>query len=229
MYTKFWSRSRSKNTRDWPARPRLGLVSAFWRDRLNSAPRTEGFRFSHMGAALLAGTTEAVLCPFERIQTLLQSRDFHDRFRNTGHAFLDLRQFGMKEYYRGTIAILLRNGPSNVIFFGLRDPIRDYVLLNVSDHNMLANFLSGASLGVLNSFLFHPLNVVKARTQSQLGGEFRAPLAIFRLIMKERKYSIRELFRGVRVNCTRSFVSWGITNAAYDILCDKVNRWNQAS
>ena len=37
-------------------------------------------------AAFLSGSTEAVLCPFERIQMLLQSRDLGQRFHNTFQA-----------------------------------------------------------------------------------------------------------------------------------------------
>lgn len=55
---------------------------------------------------------------------LLASNKYHDRFRNTKHAFEELRQYGVKEYYRGVSTVVLRNGPSSVLFFGLRDPLR---------------------------------------------------------------------------------------------------------
>lgn len=68
-------------------------------------------------SALIAGTLEATLAPFERVQTLMQNRHFHDKFANTLDTFKNLRSFGFTEYYRGLSVILLRNGPSNVCFF----------------------------------------------------------------------------------------------------------------
>lgn len=75
-------------------------------------------------AACLTGTTEAVLTPLERVQMLLQDRAFHGQYRNTWDALIKLRAFGFKEYYRGLSCVLLRNGPSNILFFGLRDEIK---------------------------------------------------------------------------------------------------------
>lgn len=72
---------------------------------------------NHTVAALGAGTIEAIFTPFERIQALLQTREYHNKFSNTLDAFYDLRRYGLKEYYRGLSAIVLRNGPSNVAFF----------------------------------------------------------------------------------------------------------------
>ena len=52
-------------------------------------------------AAFFAGCTEAALTPFERVQTLMLDHKYEGRFRNTPHAFSSLRQYGLREYYRG--------------------------------------------------------------------------------------------------------------------------------
>ena len=67
-------------------------------------------------AAFGAGCTEALLTPFERVQTLMLDHrwargwDIHkytfdlrwsQQFRNTPHAFVSLYKYGVKEYYRG--------------------------------------------------------------------------------------------------------------------------------
>ena len=72
---------------------------------------------NHAISAMMAGTLEASFMPFERIQTLMQHREFHNRFANTPEAFRHLWSFGLKEYYRGLSLIIWRNGPSNVAFF----------------------------------------------------------------------------------------------------------------
>lgn len=75
-------------------------------------------------AACMTGATEAVLTPLERVQMLLQDRKFHKDYKNTIDALIKLRKFGSAEYYRGLTCVLMRNGPSNILFFGLRDEIK---------------------------------------------------------------------------------------------------------
>lgn len=100
-------------------------------------------------AAFLSGSTEAVLCPFERIQMLLQSRDFGHRFQNTFQAFRGLNG-GVREYYRGLSAILLRNGPSNILFFSVKENCHN--VFTYSDNftfNLVENFATGTVLLLL--------------------------------------------------------------------------------
>jgi len=182
------------------------------------------FTLCHAQAAFLAGATEALLCPLERIQTLLQSNAYHDDFRNTKEAFVHVRKFGLKEFYRGFSVIVFRNGTSNTLFFTLREPLKHAILDNAPSKNksyvlnLLADFGSGAVLGASISTLFFPINVVKARMQSTLGTPFLSPAAVFRILWKERNGSIKELFRGVHLNFTRSLMAWGIVNTAFEFL-----------
>ncbi|KAE9547767.1 hypothetical protein FO519_009023 [Halicephalobus sp. NKZ332] len=187
-----------------------------------------GIRYSltlcHAQAAFLAGATEALLCPLERVQTLLQSNAYHKDFRNTKGAFIHVNKFGLKEFYRGFSLIVFRNGTSNALFFTLREPLKHGILDNVPANNrnnilnLLADFGSGAVLGASISTLFFPINVVKTRMQSTLGTQFLSPLAVFRIVWKERNGSVKELFRGVHLNFTRSLMAWGITNTAFEFL-----------
>ncbi|POI26924.1 hypothetical protein CIB84_009326, partial [Bambusicola thoracicus] len=170
-------------------------------------------------AAVLAGTTEAVLTPFERVQTLLQDYKHHDKFTNTYQAFKVLRVYGMREYYRGLVPILLRNGPSNVLFFGLRGPIKQCLPEATSYSTHLVNdFICGGLLGAMLGFLFFPMNVVKARMQAQIGGEFQSFSTVFAKIWLERDRKLINLFRGAHLNYHRSVLSWGIINATYEFL-----------
>lgn len=170
-------------------------------------------------AALLSGTLEAVLCPFERVQVLMQDRKYMKNFNNTGHAFKELSRYGIREYYRGLSAVLLRNGPSNVPFFLVRDYIMEKLPKADSNAARLSqDFLCGALLGACLSTIFYPLNVVKVRMQCKIGGDFDGIYKTFREVWKQRDRKIKKLFRGVHVNYTRSFISWGIINATYEFL-----------
>ena len=175
---------------------------------------------TNASAAMLAGSMEATLTPFERVQTLLSHRGHNDRFTNTFHAFKVLgKQFGFREYYRGLTPILMRNGPSNVLFFGLRGPIKSALPeARTSIGNAANDFVSGAVLGACLSTFSFPINVVKSQMQKQLGGEFTSCSKAFHKVFRERGRRIRPLFYGVSLNYTRALVSWGIINCTYEVL-----------
>ena len=173
-------------------------------------------------AAACAGWTEALLTPFERVQTLLQDRVYHDLYKNTAHAFSELKVHGVQEYFRGVSAILLRNALSNVIFFTLREELKGLMTERGGAHhdwrNIGANFVSGAFLGASISTLVYPLNVVKVKMQSQVGGDFAGISQTFHSVFNERDRSWRRMYLGAHVNFTRSLISWGIINAAYEFI-----------
>lgn len=173
----------------------------------------------HTLAAAGAGSTEAVLCPFERIQVVLQVKEFNQRYLNTFHAFREISSHGVRELYRGTSAIVLRNSLSNILFFGLREPLMNSLPQPHSEFGSTFNaFISGAGLGALLSSIFFPLNVVKTRMQTVVEGPHRGMIWTAQLILTERKHKWRKMYRGVHINYTRSFISWGIINAVYELM-----------
>ncbi len=181
----------------------------------------ESMRFSL--SALMAGSTEAILTPLERIQMLLQDRQFHKQYNNTIHAFKKLRIYGIKEYYRGLSAVLCRNGPSNVLFFTFRGEPKNYLPLipiyqNVWWYKTVTDFISGACVGAIISSIFYPINVIRTRMQTMpVGSRFISIGQAFKYVYNERDRSIRKLFYGVHVNYSRAFISWGIINASYEL------------
>lgn len=178
-------------------------------------------------AAILSGSCEALLAPFERVQTLLQDHRHSETFRNTPHALKTVYSHGIRECYRGLTAILLRNGPSNVLFFSLRGKVRAALPEPTSDTgNLMNDFISGAILGAMLSTVWYPVNVVKTRMQAKVGGEFRSFVYTFRKIYVERNCRLHAMFRGVHLNFTRALISWGIINASYEFLKSSLNSWN---
>ncbi|NXW52573.1 S2551 protein, partial [Nyctiprogne leucopyga] len=169
-------------------------------------------------AAVLSGTMEALLTPFERVQTLLQDYKHHVKFTNTYQAFKVLKAYGMREYYRGLVPILLRNGPSNALFFGLRGPIKQCLPEATYSAHLVIDFICGGLLGAMLGSLFFPINVVKVHMQSQIGGKFQSFSKVFVTIWLERDKKLMHLFRGAYLNYHRSVLSWGIINATYEFL-----------
>jgi hypothetical protein len=174
--------------------------------------RLAGFRetYSKVFAAGMAGGTEAILSPFERVQTLMMDRKNTCTFKNTPHAFLCLRQYGLKEYYRGLTAILLRNGPSNIIFFCYRDSLGGRLPSSFCNYPMLVDFLVGSSLGATISTVFYPVNTTKTHMMKTWGGNFRSFHTVFGELLRER--GMKGMFCGAHINCSRAFLSWGIIN-----------------
>lgn len=173
-------------------------------------------------AALLAGTSEAVLlAPFERIQMLLQARQFIGKYRNTTHAVMEVRKIGYSEFYRGLTPILLRNGPSNVVFFGVKESVRGKFFQPTDKKYMrlFEDFVTGATLGALISTLFYPVNVVRTKMQTvPVGSKHLSIRKAAIMVWEERNHNIRKIYYGVHVNYTRSFLSWGIINMTYELM-----------
>lgn len=116
-------------------------------------------------AACLTGATEAVLTPLERIQMLLQDRRFHKDYKNSVDALIKLKHFGLTEYYRGLTCVLMRNGPSNILFFGLRDEIKKLMpkwnqrtMKQTNEHNSSPSVISFSSSKAQNASKTSPQN-----------------------------------------------------------------------
>lgn len=171
-------------------------------------------------AANIAGSTESLLTPFERIQTLMQTNRYHDEFKNSHHASRVLvTEYGLKEFYRGFVPVLLRNGPSNALFFVLRDKAHEYL---PKPHTFIGTttneFVIGAVIGAFGSTVFYPLNVIKVHMQNQLGGPYQSVWSAVNEIYHARDGSLSKFYRGVHMNYTRSFISWGVINVSYEHL-----------
>jgi hypothetical protein len=176
-------------------------------------------------AGIFAGLTEAVLTPFERIQAILQTEKFHDKYKNTFDAFKQIyRQHGFKELYRGLNAIALRNSLSNSIFFSLRKPMTDlFPRSNSQISNAIYNFITGALLGATISTLFYPLNVLKSNMQAKVGGEYVSVYKKFRIVFESRDKQMSLFNKGINGNFLRALLAWGITNSSFEIYLHSLN------
>jgi len=171
-------------------------------------------------AGLATGTCEAVcFTPIERVQALLQAKEYNTRFKGFFNTLAHLRLHGgFTEYYRGFSAIAMRNGPQTALFFYLKPPVTRVLneqtflsdLLDSNTHALVVDFCSGAAIGAFGSTIFYPLGVAKSRMQCQLGGAFVSPFTVVRSL------KARQLYSGVQTNLMRAVMSWGVINAIYE-------------
>lgn len=108
---------------------RLHFLATGRRDARSATdvPQSETSWSVRSAAAVLAGSTEGLMTPLERMQTILQHRHYNEHYANTLDVARKLWPYGPREYYRGLSAILLRNGPSTALFFIFREPVKHWV------------------------------------------------------------------------------------------------------
>lgn len=82
----------------------------------------------------------------------------------------------------------------------------------------LHQFFSGAIIGAFVSSIFYPLNVMKVVIQAKVGGPHEGMFSVLRNIYIDRGRSMKNVYKGLSMNCVRAFFSWGIMNAAYENL-----------
>lgn len=80
----------------------------------------------------------------------------------------------------------------------------------------IQEFLAGACIGALISSIFYPLNVIKVSMQSTMGTSSISITTALMNVYNERGRKISNVYKGVGVNCSRAFLSWGIMNTAYE-------------
>ena len=66
------------------------------------------------------------------------------------------------------------------------------------------------------------MNVVKTHMMLAIGGPFVSVFKVFTSLLVER--GISGMFKGVHVNYTRSFLSWGIINVSYERINETLKR-----
>ena len=91
---------------------------------LRGSSSTEEPVFIRLLASSCSGLTEALLTPFERVQTLMQIPKYNDSFKNFFEAF---KQMGLRECYTGFSAIALRNMLGSGLFLFFREPVQKHL------------------------------------------------------------------------------------------------------
>ncbi len=136
-----------------------------------------------------------------------------------------VRNYGVRELYRGLSALSIRNSLSNTVFFSVRKPIKELFPKTESElQNFFFNFITGGLIGAFVSTIFYPMNVLKSHMQAKLGGEFIGIVNTFNILYDSRERKMSSLFKGVSGNFWRAVFSWGITNASFELYLNILRR-----
>ncbi|TMW68000.1 hypothetical protein Poli38472_007672 [Pythium oligandrum] len=153
----------------------------------------------HLLAAFLSGTTEAVLAPFERAQTLLQTPKFNGHISGAYDAILHLNN-------------------KRLVLRTARPIARVFPFQRLPKCSRAERFRLWCHVGAVISTVCFPINVARTRMQSIYGEPFIGAAEAIRLTYEERGRNFRRVYRGVHMNFFRSLLSWGIINSAYERL-----------
>ncbi|KAH1007777.1 hypothetical protein HUJ04_004971 [Dendroctonus ponderosae] len=178
-----------------------------------------------VSACVLSGTFEAFFMPLERIQLLLVSSQFNNRFKNMLHVVkVIVNDYNWREFYRGYNIILFRNITSNTFFFLTKDELSKRIeVSDVGFKRNIENFLFGSIVGSFMTLLFHPLKVIKANIHKQLGGKFKTTKEVVQEIYGSSGGGIANFYRGALMSFARALLSWGITNASYEYIKKQIS------
>ncbi|XP_006001374.1 solute carrier family 25 member 53 [Latimeria chalumnae] len=179
-------------------------------------------------AGFLSGTMEAVvLCPFERVQNILQDSRKDSRFPNIRSILQEFNSYREKEkltlgYYRGFLPVLLRNGMGSALYFAFKDPIKN----SLSEKGLTGSipaFISGSVNGIVVCLTLYPLSVLIVTMQSQVKGEMLNIPDSFSALWNSRRRKLSHVYRGGSLIVLRSCITWGLTTAIYDFLKGNMN------
>lgn len=171
-------------------------------------------------SGVAAGTIEAIVMPFERIQLLLVHRKYQNDFKNTMDAFAKVgMQYGFKEYYRGLSVIWIRNASACSSFFLAKAEVkRIFGVKNNVYSEGFKNFCTGGIVGGIISVLVYPFKVMKVVYHRKLGPPSPSFRQVFSAIYNSDVdgRGVKNFYRGVWLNAARSLLNWGILNMSYE-------------
>lgn len=193
-----------------------GLYDSYFRLFAKVYPINQDHWYFRSLIGICVGTTETFLAPFERMQTLLSIPEYNQKYRNTAHVFKDIiKNYGLRELYRGYIPCLIRNTVGNCFYFGIREPLAFYLENELKWSKRITQFITGCILGAVVSIVNFPLNVMKTNMQKEL----RSTVSLRRMfiIIYIQRYGFLGMYRGITMNLIRSIISWGIINLTYEV------------
>ncbi|XP_073795635.1 mitochondrial carnitine/acylcarnitine carrier protein isoform X4 [Danio rerio] len=161
-------------------------------------------------AGMLAGVcTTVIVAPGERIKCLLQILPLAGRMKYTGPLDCAVRlykQQGICSVYKGTILTLIRDVPSNGVYFLTYDYLKHYLTPDGECVHHLSTsrvLLAGGIAGMINWLIALPADVLKSNYQSATDGRYQGVRHVLRTLLKEE--GAQGLYKGFSAVMLRAF------------------------
>lgn len=157
--------------------------------------------------------------PFDIVKVRIQSQN--NPSQSSWSCFLDLlKSGGIKGIYKGSIAPIVSQIPTNALIFAGesigRKIIKYFKTSKDEKLSIFETFFAGTFGGLLQSIVLVPSDVIKCRMQVDVVGEKSAYSGILDCGRKVYKSSgIRGLYQGMMVTCSREIPSIGVYFLTY--------------
>ncbi|XP_056100815.1 mitochondrial carnitine/acylcarnitine carrier protein [Rhinichthys klamathensis goyatoka] len=161
-------------------------------------------------AGMLAGVfTTVIVAPGERIKCLLQTQSSAGQLKYTGPVDCGLRLYkekGICGVYKGTVLTLIRDVPSNGIYFLTYDFLKHYLTPDGESVHRLSTarvLLAGGVAGTVNWLIALPADVLKSNYQTAADGRYQGLGDVLRTLLRDE--GARALYKGLSAVMLRAF------------------------
>nr|XP_020511224.1 mitochondrial carnitine/acylcarnitine carrier protein-like [Labrus bergylta] len=158
----------------------------------------------------LAGVfTTVIVAPGERVKCLLQVQASGGQSRYAGPLDCAVRLYkeqGLRSVYKGTVLTLIRDVPSNGLYFMTYEYLKNFLTPEGQRVSQLSTpniILAGGIAGILNWTIALPPDVLKSNFQTAAEGKYRGLLDVLRTLLREE--GPKALYKGFNAVFLRAF------------------------
>ncbi|XP_056590007.1 mitochondrial carnitine/acylcarnitine carrier protein isoform X1 [Triplophysa dalaica] len=179
-------------------------------------------------AGMLAGVfTTVIVAPGERIKCLLQIQSSARHMKYAGPvdcAHRLYKQQGLCSVYKGTVLTLIRDVPSNGLYFLTYEYLKNVLTPEGESVHQLSTWrilLAGGTAGVLNWLVALPADVLKSKYQTDADGRFQGFRDVLRTLLQ--KEGPRGLYKGLSAVMLRAFPANAACFLGYEVALKSFN------
>ncbi|KAM6976971.1 mitochondrial carnitine/acylcarnitine carrier protein [Aplochiton taeniatus] len=160
----------------------------------------------------LAGVfTTVIVAPGERVKCLLQVQASGGQLRYAGPIDCAVRLYkeqGIRSVYKGTVLTLIRDVPSNGLYFLTYECLKNFLTAEGESVSQLSTpkiLLAGGTAGIFNWVIALPPDVLKSNFQTAADGKYRGTGVsdVLRELLREE--GPRALYKGFNAVFLRAF------------------------
>jgi hypothetical protein len=134
------------------------------------------------------------------------------------------REEGIRGFYKGAAASVLRECTYSSLRMGLYEPIKtQYAIFFHNDDSPMVKWLSAFTSGAIGSAIFNPIDVIKVRFQSQLPNippPYSSIFDAFHTIYTEK--GLKGLYIGTSATVTRAAFLTSAQLGSYDVIKNNI-------
>ncbi|KAF3697402.1 Mitochondrial carnitine/acylcarnitine carrier protein Carnitine/acylcarnitine translocase [Channa argus] len=180
-----------------------------------------------LSGSLAGFFTTVVVAPGDRIKCLLQVQSSSGELKYTGPLDCAVRlykQQGIRSVYKGTVLTIIRDVPSNGLYFLTYEYLKNFLTPNGQSVSQLSTpniLLAGGIAGILNWTIALPPDVLKSKFQTAAEGKYRGLLDVLRTLLREE--GPKGLYKGFNAVFLRAFPANAACFFGFEVALKQLN------